>query len=204
MCASFSGVLIDASTDISLCLLPVCLSACLSVCLHLPLDLHRSLSVCLSLAVLLSLSPPPFISHSAPSCHSVICFYQHHFSLLSHPPSPLFSSLTHPPLFFFFFFPGVNVRRCRLCSPHQAHGAPAVRVWAVWFVPTYCGVKKEKGGRNGTLNCSETGCEEAHPLRKPPLNLRCTVQPYIIKAKWILWKKSTSWISYFLPSRSIF
>lgn len=134
-CISWYPVVFAACLSLRL---PVCLSASPrgNDILHLPLDLHRSPSVCLSLAALLSLSSPPFISHFAPSCHSVICFYQHHFSLLSHPPSPFFSSLTHPPLFF-FFFPGVSVRRCRLCSPHVAHRAPAVRVWAVCFVPTY-------------------------------------------------------------------
>ena len=185
------------------CCLSVSLPACLSASICPLISIARSPSafrsllycLCHRLLLFLTLLPPvtllsAFISIIFLSCHT-------------HLP-PFFPRLHILPSFFFFFFPGVNVRRCRLCSPHQAHGAPAVRVWAVWFVPTYCGVKKEKGGRNGTLNCSETGCEEAHPLRKPPLNLRCTVQPYIIKAKWILWKKSTSWISYFLPSRSIF
>lgn len=100
-CISWYPVVFAACLSLRL---PVCLSASTrgNDILHLPLDLHRSPSVCLSLAALLSLSSPPFISHFAPSCHSVICLYQHHFSLLSHPPSPFFSSLTHPPLFFCF------------------------------------------------------------------------------------------------------
>lgn len=138
------GVLVDASADIPLCLLPVCLSACLSVCL--PPREGTTSSIC----PLISTARPPsaFRSLLYCLCHRLLLFLTLALpvTLLSAFISIIFLSChTHlPPFFprlhillFFSSFPGVSVRRCRLCSPHVAHRAPAVRVWAVCFVPTY-------------------------------------------------------------------
>lgn len=112
MCASFCGVLVDASADIPLCLLPVCLSACLSVCLPpregttssicplistaRPPSAFRSLLYCLCHRLLLFLTlllPVTLLS----ACISIIFLSCH-----THLP-PFFPRLHILPSFFFFF-----------------------------------------------------------------------------------------------------